>query len=85
MTVLSTDICAHKHTGGDYDVFELPFFGGISFSTYLFRSLSSGAHNCNIGEGPCQIYVTLPQDSSNSLFINYHLPFDECEKNQCFP
>jgi len=61
-------------TGGCLDLYEdsvgVTLFGGMSISTTLIRYFQL-KDACPLG-APCQIYATLPEDASTSVFINAH-------------
>lgn len=39
---------------------------------------------CPPGE-PCHVYVTLPYDTTTSMFINFHIAANTCEYDYCNP
>ena len=62
--------------------FTIPFFG-VTISTSIMRSLTF-KQPCPPGE-PCHVYVTLPQQASTGLFVNFHIGRDSCPENYCQP
>lgn len=58
----------HSYGGTRMDVAEISLFGNLNLSTWFMRWFS--VNRCADIE-PCNVYVTLPENSIQSFFVNY--------------
>ncbi|CAI2386673.1 unnamed protein product [Moneuplotes crassus] len=61
---------------------------GIQSGEYLFHTAFMRYYHsetCPVGDKPCLVYATLPENADQSVFINFHINADSCENRKCSP
>ena len=78
MPIMTSSICMCNHQPE-----EGPVFLHWRLSTSFSRSLKEPT--CLGGENPCHMFVTLPEEATTAMFINFQIHDSSCRGGDCQP
>lgn len=77
LTIFTSGICLASHNQS----LEGTTFGRFQMSTAYQRMTFDST--CPENKVPCLIYLTLPENSVNEMFVNFHINKASCPKSKC--